>query len=140
MATAAEDRLNLRRNLHTPSVGFFSRGFFDFQNWFRKPGGPRQANRGAGVETPAPAFNLGPIPAFFAALAWPDGTQDPSDGTLDLETGTSPEGAYLGGNTGRFVLLPKHLVTGAAEASIVSRTRRASDGFLLWKVKLQAPA
>jgi hypothetical protein len=43
--------------------------------------------------------------------------------------------------TGRFVLLPKHLVTGAAEASIVSPTRRASDGFVpLWKVTLQAPA
>jgi hypothetical protein len=40
--------------------------------------------------------------------------------------------------TGRFVLLPKHLVTGAAEASIVSPTRRASDGFPLWKVTLQA--
>jgi hypothetical protein len=39
------------------------------------------------------------------------------------------------GITGRFVLLPKHLVTGAAEASIVSPTRRASDGFVpLWKV------
>jgi hypothetical protein len=42
--------------------------------------------------------------------------------------------------TGRFVLLPKHLVTGAAEASIVSPTRRASDEFPLWKVTLQAPA
>ena len=41
---------------------------------------------------------------------------------------------------GRFVLLPKHLVTEAAKARIVSRTRRASPPGSPLEGELQAPA
>ncbi len=42
--------------------------------------------------------------------------------------------------TGRFVLLPKDLVTGAAKARIVSRPTRTGPGFSLLEANYEAPA
>ena len=48
--------------------------FFDFQNWFRKPGGPPPADRGPGVEESRPAFNgtliRDRVPLFRAIAIW----------------------------------------------------------------------
>src|SRR6516165_8079221 len=43
------------------------------------------------------------------------------------------------GITGRFVLLPKNVVTGAAKVDIMSRSTHTGRCFL-WKATLQAPA
>src|SRR5262245_30063981 len=48
--------------------GFFLRGFFDFQNWFRKPGGPPPADRGAGRRGVSACLQFYPNPRLGPGL------------------------------------------------------------------------
>jgi len=60
-----------------------------------------------------------------------------SGGPNQARRGSPP--SPVAGITGRFVLLPKNVVTGAAKVDIMSRSTHTGRCFL-WKATLQAPA